>query len=1348
MNFIALYWLLLAIPILLLHFISGPRKKITVASLQFWEESLQKPASVGAQRKSKLFDKQLLAIRLVLLCLLVICLIDFSFHWMLVTDENPVERVVVIVDRTASMKSKDVEPSRFEHAVQNAKQYVYNLPANCEVVLLSFASRVDVNCRLTRDHEWVMRQLSELKPTDSPGKPADAMAIAKLIVDDVKSSEIRLFSDENFPTVEDSNSFNIGITEFNAIRNRNTPEVCNVFLEIHSNNKEILETEVEFSMDSKVIDIVPVSFDVNGRYKKTFQCNLGNGGVLKAKILQNDSLNVDNLAWYTIDDPKPTKVLLISKGSAYLESVLNSIPNIEFQIQSNTDIISPEFDVAIFDQLMPKNSEKKFGIRKLFFINPETSNEFFDVKRLNASEGWVSSSTDSLAESIDWGNIDHATSSLIPITPSEILASTESGKPAFLKSKSNDYRVLAITTNLKNSNFALKAGFPILMSNAIHWLEGDSNGGKFNFASGTPVQKVFDNISDPNFTHLVSPSGEKITRANTEVLDEIGEWKIFKGEVASSKMTVSLRDKTETTNESLSPYQAPTLNRKSYHTRNALLCLSVIALLFEIFISLRMQLIRLNSLLGKTVFGIRVLVLFFLIASLLGIRFESDLTRFTQTHLIEKGLLIPIDEKTNKNQIILDEEPLDLGLIATVAMTPKDAIPQAEIWSEGRFDSGAVKNVLRRESIPITTHYQKAVDSQAIKIERLRLPESPTLGELFELNAIVWSEVDSEIQADLFVNGLKSKRKSTSLKPGRNEIDFQVRINESPRFDIKLELFSKTHDLKILDQFRISGRLKSPNQILLVENMPGNLGSISNALKTQGIRNEVQNVDQFTDTNFELSSYSSVLFANVNLNELPQDSKEKLNRFVTDEGGGFVVLGGESFIPPSSDADETMSNLLPVIKVRNNKARKQTLIFATDHSGSMRGEKLLQAKSAIAESVRNLDGETSVGIISFNEQAEWVRPPSPLNSVSFDESELSSIQASGGTEISSVLKLLEEFSGLTSDKFHTIFLTDGQTSKSNLMDPIRELNVRGMTTSVIGIGKDVDKSTLEEITRTGRGKYYHSNSTKTIPRILLRETQRIKNQNFIDKSFFVEQSKLEVALSNIDFEVTPLVAKANKVEAKENSEILLRSENNAPILVLMQIGLGKSLFFASNFEEGWANEWLEWEQFSVFLAQLIRKISKDNSSAHHFTSNFDSDSQTFQLGIESKYGEPINDFLLSGSIRNPEGSTTPFEINQNGVGTYRSNAFSGKLKPGSYEIDIFDEKLKRVHSETIQIPVPESELPGFGSEERLKSLEDFSKANKKAAWKISKPLWSYLITISLLSFFVCIVLERSRGLIS
>ncbi len=153
------------------------------------------------------------------------------------------------------------------------------------------------------------------------------------------------------------------------------------------------------------------------------------------------------------------------------------------------------------------------------------------------------------------------------------------------------------------------------------------------------------------------------------------------------------------------------------------------------------------------------------------------------------------------------------------------------------------------------------------------------------------------------------------------------------------------------------------------------------------------------------------------------------------------------------------------------------IFFVLDRSGSMRGEKIVQAKDALKFCVNNLNPLDHFNIIDFASdittfnsellEANSTNVQSALNYIS-------GITANGGTNINeALLKALNGFSD-DSEPNIIIFLTDGQptvgeTDNAIIRNNIKTANIHGTRLFSFGVGYDVNSTLLDQLSEENNG---------------------------------------------------------------------------------------------------------------------------------------------------------------------------------------------------------------------------------------------------------------------------------------
>ncbi|HIQ58948.1 MAG TPA: VWA domain-containing protein [Candidatus Merdivicinus intestinavium] len=153
--------------------------------------------------------------------------------------------------------------------------------------------------------------------------------------------------------------------------------------------------------------------------------------------------------------------------------------------------------------------------------------------------------------------------------------------------------------------------------------------------------------------------------------------------------------------------------------------------------------------------------------------------------------------------------------------------------------------------------------------------------------------------------------------------------------------------------------------------------------------------------------------------------------------------------------------------VNEENASDVNICMVVDHSGSMEGERLENAKSAVSSFILGMDSGTKVGLVAFDDQAEILSPVTESQGVV--QRQVDALTADGGTYIGGGLKAaMEALSGVSGSRV-IVLLSDGEDGGSpEEMDTIvSQLASQGIAVYAIGIAS-ADSAYLNDIcTRTG-----------------------------------------------------------------------------------------------------------------------------------------------------------------------------------------------------------------------------------------------------------------------------------------
>jgi Ca-activated chloride channel family protein len=188
---------------------------------------------------------------------------------------------------------------------------------------------------------------------------------------------------------------------------------------------------------------------------------------------------------------------------------------------------------------------------------------------------------------------------------------------------------------------------------------------------------------------------------------------------------------------------------------------------------------------------------------------------------------------------------------------------------------------------------------------------------------------------------------------------------------------------------------------------------------------------------------------------------------LSEEDIGFNLL-------PFEDEDHQryfLAMISPQVEVPADKTLRKEIIFILDTSGSMRGEKIRQAKGALTFCLNSLSSVDRFNIIDFDDQIRSFKESltqATRENIKDAQRFVENCEAEGGTNINDALLTGLRQIGSESKATFVIFLTDGLptvgiTDIKNILQNVKEDNRAGVRIFVFGVGYDVNAHFLDKL---------------------------------------------------------------------------------------------------------------------------------------------------------------------------------------------------------------------------------------------------------------------------------------------
>jgi Mg-chelatase subunit ChlD len=696
------------------------------------------------------------------------------------------------------------------------------------------------------------------------------------------------------------------------------------------------------------------------------------------------------------------------------------------------------------------------------------------------------------------------------------------------------------------------------------------------------------------------------------------------------------------------------------------------------------------------------------------------------------------------------EEAIQLGM----ALFPSDTRKHLVLLSDGGENTGNAVNaaqIAAARNIPINVVDLSMFDARdEALITSLDAPDEVRDGQTIELVATVESSSAQNAVLRIFANQEVVTERTVQLSEGSNQFSFMVPAEGQGFRRYRAQIQPVQDSRPQNNEAAALVHIQGPPHVLLVEGTPGEAANLLDALQVANINAERTSPESMPASLAGLSAYEAVVLMNVAARDLPLEAVTALPAYVRDLGKGLVMVGGNKSYGVGGYSGTPIEEALPVyMDVRNREDRPDlALVFIIDKSGSMdachcagpdmRSPQLSQsserkidiAREAVAQASALLSARDTLGVVAFDTDAEWVLPTQRGIEVSQVVDAIADVQPLGNTNVRAGLQAAEEALNNTNASIkHAVLLTDGWGEGINssrvdgrIVDIASDMREEGITLSVVAAGSG-SATFLEQLATSGGGRYYLSEDMTDVPEIFLQETILASGHYIVEEPFIPSIAHNSPVLNDLEGGLPPLYG-YNGSTLKDTSLGVLMANDDSPVLAQWQYGLGRSIAWTSDTKGQWARDWVAWQGFPRFAAQMIDWVIPAAP-----TQNVETDIRvqgaetTIAVTVQNAEGLPHDQLqmravLLQDEESNADENTSlpEAELRQVAPGKYQATISSPD--PGTYFVQIQGQENGRTttqHIAGLVLPYSPEYRQGQGDIEFLRSLAQMTGGSELVA---------------------------------
>ena len=487
-----------AIPVVILFYLLKRKRVLRlVSSTLLWQKFLaESQASSPFQR---LRHNWLLVLQLLLLALAVFALARPYFIGRITGGRLQ----VVILDASASMQSVDEKPSRFEKARAEALLLVDGLRDTDQMVVLQAAANTEVKQSATSEKSALRRALQACTVTDGATRLNEALKMAESLTRDNNDAEVHLLSDGAAPGLKEmqnkglrlvyhqvgQSANNAGIVGLDVRANPENPLQRAIFASVANFAPDELRTELELAFNGQLLESKPLTVPPTNTTPLVFFAAQQVDGVFRVRLNTKDDMPADNEAAIVSLLPQPVKVLLVTRGNAFLQKALKAAGRVELSVARDLADPKPPFDLVVLDAVTPA----VWPAVNVLTFQSMNAGWFDSVGGVDTPAIVDWKATHPLLRFVTFDNVAIAKAAAVK-TPTWAVAVVESPQtPLVLAGELARQRIVWVGFDVLDSNWPIRISFPIFVANAVEWLNPASiQASQLLVQAGAPFRLALD----------------------------------------------------------------------------------------------------------------------------------------------------------------------------------------------------------------------------------------------------------------------------------------------------------------------------------------------------------------------------------------------------------------------------------------------------------------------------------------------------------------------------------------------------------------------------------------------------------------------------------------------------------------------------------------------------------------------------------------------------------------------------------------------------------------------------------------------------------------------------------------
>jgi uncharacterized membrane protein len=667
-----------------------------------------------------------------------------------------------------------------------------------------------------------------------------------------------------------------------------------------------------------------------------------------------------------------------------------------------------------------------------------------------------------------------------------------------------------------------------------------------------------------------------------------------------------------------------------------------------------------------------------------------------------------------------DATNIEGALKLAAASFLEDSAKRIVILTDGNQTLGSAETTAKRlaeTGIGIDVIPVRLDSSTEVLVEKIDVPGYVRQGQTVEARVVINRYQEAGTDAKDIEGRLRVLRRignqietlvdaPYTLDRDINVVPIPHRIEETAGYTYEAEFITKEREADTIAQNNRATAFtyaRGRGRVMLIEdaNNPGNYDSMVEALRRNDIDVDVRNTANLFSSLVELQTYDSVVLAGVprasgenasQIISITDDQIEMLVQSVQQFGMGLLMLGGPEAFGAGGWTNTKLESAMPVdFAIKNTKVEAVGALAMVMHASEMSEGNYWQ-KMVGKAALNALGPQDYCGVVQYDMQNDkWLWGTQSQGLIKVGEnrammkSRMSRMVPGDMPDFDSSLKLaISSLKKVNASVKHMIIISDGDpTPASNGVLNDFSNNKIKISTVAVGAHGVVGTAELKRIANRTGGNYYEVTNAGTLPKIFMREAQRVSRPLVYEPEggvMPVTQLPGHEVMSGLTGQL-PRIRGFVLTERKDSPlvEVPMLSPKptepeTASLLATWTYGLGRTAVFTTDAGKRWATDWVGSPYYDQFFSQMVRWTMRPSGDEGKFNIATNAKEGRVQIVVNAMDANDqfLNFLDMNATAIGPDLKPITVPLRQQAPGRYigeftpeQSGSFMVSVNPGA-----------------------------------------------------------------------------------